>query len=160
MKWGEPIKTGGECPDWLKPDEPLAYTNAFGEWAERAITDNTDCRQWYWEHIGQIKLPIGHWIYEKPLENPADWAIEKASRLISDSPERYFETKAEMAFARYIERHETPPVDPDVLAVQEILTAWVGPQHFHIPAENAAYLTDIPVDFQAALAAYRRHRNV
>lgn len=91
---------------------------------------------------------------------PADWAIAKAVSLISDSPERYFETQAEMAFARYIERHETPPVDPDVLAVQEILTAWVGPQHFHIPAENAAYLTDIPVDFQAALAAYRRHRNV
>ena len=153
MKWGETIQTGGECPVWLKSDEMFAYTNAFGEWAERASTDSPDSRTWHWKNIGAIRMPEGHWVYGQPLEKPADWAIERAYKLfVSDKPA--------YALARYIEQYESPPVDPDVMAVREILTAWVGSQHFHLPAEHAVSLTDIPVDFQAALAAYRRHRNV
>lgn len=172
MKWGEAIQTGGECPVWLKSDEMFAYTNAFGEWAERTVTDSADCRTWFWGHIGKIKMPEGHRIYGQSHDSePADWAIEKALvsaneaivlvdgtpwtaaniRVTSDFPF----TRTVLEFARYIEQHELPPIDPDVLAVREILIAWHNGEWPLL--EDGAY--DKRPDFQAALAVYRRYRH-
>lgn len=47
---------------------------------------------------------------------PADWAIRRAKE---ETGEQYLLD----AFARYIEKHEQPPVDPDVLDVRRILAA-------------------------------------
>ena len=60
---------------------------------------------------------------------PADWAIERACRLadcrsIKEDIVRKHETHwgegAVIALARYIEAHEQPPVDPDLVTAREI----------------------------------------
>ena len=57
------------------------------------------------------------------------------------------------AFARYIAEHETAPVDPDVLAVREILAAWEGtPLDVDDIMDGAR---DKAPGFTAVLAAYR-----
>lgn len=57
---------------------------------------------------------------------PADWAIERAlseSRynhilaVVKDSPHFY---RAHINFARYIEKHEQPPLDPWALQAREL----------------------------------------
>lgn len=63
---------------------------------------------------------------------PADWAIDKAVELLREAgipiilravksnPDSYRST---IAFARYIEEHEEPPVDPVLLAAREWVEA-------------------------------------
>lgn len=53
------------------------------------------------------------------------------------------------AFARYIAQHEQPPVDPDVIAVREIMAA---------SRHDGNVLSDGHPLFQAALTAYRKHK--
>lgn len=60
------------------------------------------------------------------------------------------------AFARYIMKHEQPPVDPDVIAVREIAAC------FHVPpGTKQSYMRgdyDGDYSFSAALAAYKKHK--
>lgn len=85
-------------------------------------------------------------------DKPAGWAIRRARDLMGAEIPQNFQT----AFARYIEHHEQPPVDPDILAVREILAAF----HEVLPLTRAvldgAY--DHGREFQAALAVYRLYR--
>ena len=59
---------------------------------------------------------------------PAEWALERANELIlADIPRGggvHMAKCAETAFARYIEQHEEPPVDPIVEEAREIVKAF------------------------------------
>lgn len=59
---------------------------------------------------------------------PADWAIDKAVELLRKAGSTYYAEYVKpspdlypacCAFARYIEEHEEPPVDPVLLAARE-----------------------------------------
>jgi len=82
---------------------------------------------------------------EQPEEIP-QWYLDRASEIIGTGV--FFTDAMKAAIARYVMQHEQPPVDPDVLAVREILTAWHG--------ENLPDAAIVHDDFQAALAAYRK----
>ena len=60
------------------------------------------------------------------------------------------------AFARYIMKHEQPPVDPDVIAVREILAE--GSPSTLLDSDYRNGKRDDAPEFQAALAAYRKHK--
>ena len=88
------------------------------------------------------------------------WAAKKAAELMNvEAGHRAWSERevnnfsAVRAFARYIAEHETAPVDPDVLAVREILFSW------HSPSPGATEILNGKRDndraFQAALAKYR-----
>ena len=60
---------------------------------------------------------------------PADWAIDKACQLcdcmsckrdVIRKHETHWAEGAVMQLARYIEAHEQPPVDPDLVTAREI----------------------------------------
>lgn len=96
---------------------------------------------------------------------PPVWAVEKALKLmayggiplpkIQAEPNEHYEV---VAFARYITEHEEAPVDPDVLAVREIIAAWVNQDSsYQIEAMNGKL--DCREDFARCLSAYRKHRN-
>lgn len=61
---------------------------------------------------------------------PADWAIERAIELVNVDGSTYTHESLTQkhiagwslckAFARYIEAHEQPPVDPDLVTAREI----------------------------------------
>lgn len=84
-------------------------------------------------------------------EIPA-WALERARMLCDSECEEQF---ASNAFARYIMKHEQAPVDPDVLAVREILAAG---DHPTVADGHVAGFYDQSERFQATLAAYRKHK--
>lgn len=88
-----------------------------------------------------------------PKDDPVNWARDEAAkrsgyRAWDDVPTTHL--AAINAHARTIETHERPPIDPDVLAVREILAAWHGELDEDYDNDD---------DFQAALAAYRRVKN-
>lgn len=84
---------------------------------------------------------------------PPQWAIKRAREMTG-----YFApTDMINAFARYIAKHEQPPVDPDVLAVREILAAHHSPLK-HTSEEYRTGFYDKHEQFQAALAAYRKRK--
>ena len=89
-----------------------------------------------------------------------EWAAKKAAELMNVEAGHFAWRAREVnsfsafrAFARYIAEHETAPVDPDVLAVREILFSW------HSPSPGATEILNGKRDndraFQAALAKYR-----
>lgn len=78
---------------------------------------------------------------------PADWAIQRAME----------ETESEYlldAFARYIEKHEQPPVDPDVLDVRRIAAAWV--MNEEVAKRVLAGKYDKAPYFKCAFAEYKK----
>ena len=92
-----------------------------------------------------------------------EWAAKKAAELANASPvaigiSEWNASDVKVygiaeAFARYIAEHETAPVDPDVLAVREILAAWEGtPLDVDDIMDGAR---DKAPGFTAVLAAYR-----
>ena len=90
-----------------------------------------------------------------------EWAAKKAAELVNRDPEStdiwsekdVCSFASIRAFARYIAEHETAPVDPDVLAVREILAAWEGtPLDVDDIMDGAR---DKAPGFTAVLAAYR-----
>ena len=89
-----------------------------------------------------------------------EWAAKKAAELMNvEAGHRAWSERevnnfsAVRAFARYIAEHETAPVDPDVLAVREILAAWEGtPLDVDDIMDGAR---DKAPGFTAVLAAYR-----
>lgn len=92
---------------------------------------------------------------------PARWALDRAAKLTSRGSWKdamrlsVDERFAIIAHARTIEKREQPPVDPDVLAVREMLAAWYGESPTIVKeAEGGVYDNDRY--FQAALADYRR----
>jgi hypothetical protein len=103
-------------------------------------------------------------IEEKPFIEPlaaSDWAFQKIYRLLG-SDDTYFTVEnlqrscLAQAFARYIEQHEKPPIDPDVLAVREILAAYAEKWGSDEEAEQIrGGLVDDGVGLAAALEAYR-----
>lgn len=79
---------------------------------------------------------------------PADWAIRRA---LAESKNPFNDTVQEIklcatnadqvhcAFARYIEAHEQPPVDPDREALIDVLLCLgIGPDEYTIPQFKAA----------------------
>lgn len=55
------------------------------------------------------------------MDMPADWAIERAYELsLFDHGAITERTDWRLGFARYIEAHEQPPVDPDLVTAREI----------------------------------------
>lgn len=99
-------------------------------------------------------------IAELKLPNPvSEWSLARVRELSGASAIEY-------AFARYIQAHEQPPVDPDVLAVREILATWCGSpvgsratKGVLTRVDAARQITDGEYDtapeFVAALVAYR-----
>ena len=89
-----------------------------------------------------------------------EWAAKKAAELMNvEAGHSAWHARevnsfsAFRAFARYIAEHETAPVDPDVLAVREILAAWEGtPLDVDDIMDGAL---DKAPGFTAVLAAYR-----
>ena len=82
---------------------------------------------------------------------PADWAIERACELanamgaawnMKDAKDAYGIRRSGdtvSAFARYIEAHEQPPVDPDREALIDVLLCLgIGPDEYTIPQFKAA----------------------
>ena len=95
---------------------------------------------------GPDPLPLGP-------NDPPGWAVVRAWNEVGGlvTPR-----SAILALARYIERHEKPPVDPDVLAVRAILAAyaarWGGVEE---ATQISGGLNDDGPGFQAALETYR-----
>ena len=89
-----------------------------------------------------------------------EWAAKKAAELMNAEAGHFAWNAREVnsfsafrAFARYIAEHETALVDPDVLAVREILAAWEGtPLDVDDIMDGAR---DKAPGFTAVLAAYR-----
>lgn len=98
---------------------------------------------------------------DKPIA--ADWAIERAFKEtgLLDPPLLNTIKKAPTGFpslhalARYIEKHEKPPVDPDRVVVEEILKAW-----YQVP-DIAHMYTDrgMCYDFDVAVNKYKELKN-
>lgn len=88
---------------------------------------------------------------EREMDKPPQWAIARALDL--GGVPMMFETDPAsrwvFTLAHYIALHENPPLDPDVLAVREILASF-GCTHIEGGDRNG--------QFQAGLAAYRKHR--
>ena len=89
-----------------------------------------------------------------------EWAAKKAAELMNVEAGHSAWSEREVnnfsafrAFARYIAEHETAPVDPDVLAVREILAAWEGIALDVDDIMDGA--RDKAPGFTAVLAAYR-----
>ena len=91
-----------------------------------------------------------------------EWAAKKAAELMNAevghsawNAREVNSFSAFRAFARYIAEHETAPVDPDVLAVREMLAAWEGPL---LDVDDIMGGTrDRTPGFKAALTIYREH---
>lgn len=65
------------------------------------------------------------------MDMPADWAMDKAEALIDEVCGKGFAghkvpAGAIRQFARYIEAHEQPPVDPDLVTAREICAGVAG----------------------------------
>ena len=89
------------------------------------------------------------------------WALEKAHGLLkvecglTPHFERYTRSSEPVtAFARYIAQHEQPPVDPDVIAVREIVAAAFRNKGTSIAGDLKP---DSPAEI-AAVIAYRKHK--
>ena len=95
---------------------------------------------------GPDPLPLGP-------NDPPGWAVVRAWNEVGGM---VTPRSAILALARYIERHEKPPVDPDVLAVRAILAAyaarWGGVEE---ATQISGGLNDDGPGFQAALETYR-----
>lgn len=97
---------------------------------------------------------------------PADWAIRRALELIEigsmwSRDDLFCLVKKQepscrpiTAFARYIEKHENPPVNPDVLAVREILSEFSQLREHKEQYLGGVY--DNTGSFHRAVLAYRR----
>lgn len=90
-------------------------------------------------------------------EEIPQWARERANALTRlEGPMSGRGT----AFARYIAQHEQPPVDPDVIAVRDILATYIeemgGDAWQPMRMRDGRY--DGELEFAAALAAYRKHK--
>jgi Uncharacterized conserved protein len=86
-----------------------------------------------------------------PPEQPAGWAFARVEALTDkkDPP------SVRAAFARYIEAHELPPVDPDVAAVRRILTTWHLNRDESVANQLLLGNFDEDGSFIAALDVYR-----
>lgn len=59
------------------------------------------------------------------VKNPADWAYERADALTYDRGNGFYRT----AFARYIEEHEEPPVDPLLFEAGNIAADYIDQEN-------------------------------
>ena len=78
---------------------------------------------------------------------PADWAIQRAKE--EGGSEGYT-----LSFARYIEKHEQPPVDPDALELRRIVVAWA--RNEGVAKRVLAGKYDKAPYFKCALAEYKK----
>lgn len=100
---------------------------------------------------------------------PADWAIERAIELVNVDGSTYTHESLTQkhiagwslcnAFARYIEAHEQPPVDPDLVTAREIMSramSAAGSTHTARMYRNGT--CDESGDLQFALAKLKEAR--
>lgn len=95
---------------------------------------------------------------DKPIA--ADWAIELAMKETDLFDPLFFDVvkKAPTSFlilhalARYIEKHEKPPVDPDRVIVEEILKSW-----YRVP--NLTHMFDMNHSLESAVAKFKELKN-
>ncbi|WP_397586790.1 hypothetical protein [Sphingobium fuliginis] len=90
------------------------------------------------------------WAGNDPAPIP-QWATNRAQQELGGAltPDQFLR-----AFARYIAQHEQPSVDPDVIAVREIVGAACRNNGLSIAGELKA---DSPAEI-AAVIAYRKHK--
>lgn len=95
------------------------------------------------------------------------WVRERAAELCNDERDPdsiedswcasdFGEQPDRKALCRLIQTHEKPPVDPDVLVVREILSAWSASAGGSIAIFEGKQ--DDALEFQRALAAYRERK--
>jgi len=177
VTWGDPIEVNGKRPEWFDlPRGPLGYKRAhektwFGPgniWSETDILNGDDAG---WSSVTHLILPANH-SYYSTIALPSDWAIVAAYRRIfpdssyiddiiileAYSHERNLRSpgiEAALWVARMIEKYEPElaPVDPDVLAVREILAAT---SDINDGEEYRSGKCDGWSHFIRALAAYRK----
>ena len=91
-------------------------------------------------------------------EEIPQWAFDRAVQEVA-ADERYPGIYLK-PFARYIAQHEQPPVDPDVIAVREILAAYerTAGGTPRIAGELETGARDENEEFTASLTAYRKHK--
>lgn len=77
------------------------------------------------------------------MEEIPQWAKARAVELMEK------DDCSLVALARLIAQHEQPPVDPDVIAVREILAA---------SRHDGNVFSDTHPLFQAALSVFRKHK--
>jgi len=104
--------------------------------------------------------PAADWEITKfedtPYEQPAYWAVTKAAVLIAAEPHGSGKMEPRSAaFARYIEAHEMPPVDPDVAAVRRVLATWNLNRDESVANQLLLGNFDDDGSFIAALDVYR-----
>lgn len=90
------------------------------------------------------------------MDKPAQWATERVNKLYGDS---LLGDSWRDLFARYIEAHEQPPVDPDLVTARKIC-AMVARNWYGTSAENR-YLKgrdDNDAEVQFALAKLKEAR--
>lgn len=86
---------------------------------------------------------------------PDHWSFKRAEEILGrPEPGNLIQPHMER-LAEYVQKHEQPPVDPDVLAVRDILALWDG--DYSKALENGQ--NDTTAAFQSALAAYRKHKS-
>lgn len=99
----------------------------------------------------------------EPKGMPAQWALDEAARRSGwrdwDSARKCVTaTPYIFAHARTIEKNEQPPVDPDILAVRDILAVWYGADT-GMGKGSLSGEWDSNLGFQAAVATYKRAKN-
>lgn len=153
----------GPKPHWLEEGERVlaeTKTTLF------KVTVGVDPLNWY--VVERFRVRADHAYYTRPSvppppspaeiaasNEPPFWALNRASEEIGNlvTP-----ATALTALARYIARHETAPVDPDVLAMREILATWltfsaIGTPKFIGDMRNGDY--DEDAAFQRTVEVYR-----
>jgi len=110
-----------------------------------------------WDH-NAFRKPhhiIGYKRKAQAVDVP-EWAVKRAASMCNAED---VTLNAFDAFARYIAEHEQPPVDPDVLAMREILAAWHNDDcDIHLLSSLQSGYFDDDGGFQAAIAVYRKHK--
>lgn len=122
ITWGDPIPVNGKRPEWLRDDEMCLPCWGDSGWYACLGGMRVDCVV-AWQDVSKVRLLresypadiIGY--RKKPVAEscegmPPVWAIEKARSLLEKEMSGGIAGHANRAFARYIAKHEQPPVDP------------------------------------------------
>lgn len=167
VEWGDPIAVDNARPDWLGEeynDLPVWWSDHPGPYMDVSTVGELVWTQTL-QPLSTIRLPADH-PYYSTIRLPADWALTEAR---NRAPGLGAESNMEwvryttspgavlmIELARMIEKYEPhlAPVDPDVLAVREILAAFGGGKAEYEGMREGEQ--DEYEGFVDALAAYRK----
>ena len=90
------------------------------------------------------------------MDKPAQWATERVNKLYGDS---LLGDSWRDLFARYIEAHEQPPVDPDLVTAREICALVVKNNgYYNAACRYREGVNDADAEVQFALAKLKEAR--